>query len=207
MISIKGDGRLDEDVTPDPRCANCGCLLSNAPASQTPDSVCDSCKSEGIVCTSGISPPRAVSYARVWKRLAALVVDLIIVYYTSKAIAVLGFPYFEDPTDDAVTELDEVFSGMPVMAMLFVWPIIYYVCSLVWCGATPGKLLFGIKVIKNDHSPMTFRRAFLRFWAFQFAGSITCLTYLTACFDKQNRALHDIASGSLVIDRNRSSTG
>jgi uncharacterized RDD family membrane protein YckC len=167
----------------------------------------DSCKIEGNVCSSDTSLSRTVRCAPVWKRLAALVVDLIIVFYTSKIIAIFGFPYFEDPTDDAVTELDEVFSGMPVMAMLFVWPIIYYVCFEVWCGATPGKLLFGIKVIKNDLSPMTFRRAFLRFWAFQFAGSITCLTYLTACFDKQNRALHDIASGSLVIDRNRSSTG
>lgn len=103
MSSRIGDGNPGEDITPDPRCANCGCLLFKAPASLTGDSVCDTCKSEGIVCSSGISSPRDVRYARVWKRLAALFVDLIIVYYTSKVIAVFGFPYFEDPTDSAVT--------------------------------------------------------------------------------------------------------
>jgi uncharacterized RDD family membrane protein YckC len=68
-------------------------------------------------------------------------------------------------------------------------------------GATPGKMLFGLRVIRMDGEPLSFPRAFGRFLAELVSISALFVGYLIAPFHPEQRALHDLVAGTRVVRR------
>jgi len=66
-------------------------------------------------------------------------------------------------------------------------------------GSTPGKMLFGLRVVRSDGSALTFHRALLRFIA--ELGSIAAfgIGYFIAIPHPERRALHDLVAGTRVV--------
>ncbi len=66
-------------------------------------------------------------------------------------------------------------------------------------GATPGKQLLGLRVVREDGSALGYRRAALRY----LAELVTFLSfgagYLLVAFHPEKRALHDLIAGTRVI--------
>lgn len=68
-------------------------------------------------------------------------------------------------------------------------------------GATPGKLLFGLRVVRMDGEPLSFPRALGRFFAELVSLSAMGVGYLVASLHPERRALHDLVAGTRVIRR------
>ena len=66
-------------------------------------------------------------------------------------------------------------------------------------GATPGKMVCGVKVVQADRTPITYWRAFGRAWA-EYLNMFTFgIGYIIAAFDKEKRALHDHICNTRVV--------
>jgi uncharacterized RDD family membrane protein YckC len=96
---------------------------------------------------------------------------------------------------------------------LFLLVVLFYAPTTMVAlkGATPGKALVGIRVVRAGGEPITFGFALLREWVLKgivvwTANSFTLglaglLNYLWPLWDSENRALHDIAAKSRVVRR------
>jgi uncharacterized RDD family membrane protein YckC len=66
-------------------------------------------------------------------------------------------------------------------------------------GATPGKMVLGLKVVRPDGSPVGYGRAAGRYFATILSTIIFGIGYIIAGFDYRNRALHDMICDTRVI--------
>ena len=66
-------------------------------------------------------------------------------------------------------------------------------------GATLGKMVFGLKVVRSTGEKVSYGRAFGRYWAYFVSGIIFSIGYIMAAFDSQKRALHDRICDTRVI--------
>ncbi|GIH06830.1 hypothetical protein Rhe02_48970 [Rhizocola hellebori] len=137
-------------------------------------------------------------YAGVVTRLAALVVDGVVLSIAVPAVA-NGPPSMWASIDgDAPGWLK---AACQFAAALI--PILYF--SLCWwaTGQTLGGLLFGTVVRRADGSPLTLWRALLR----AFVGLLVPLLWLAGLFfalwDPKRRALHDRLFGTAVWYKQR----
>jgi uncharacterized RDD family membrane protein YckC/Tfp pilus assembly protein PilE len=137
-------------------------------------------------------------YAGFWKRLAAFVLDyIIVVLMAAMAGAVIGAFYGISagaPTDDAA-------SGLGAIAGLLVWWLYYALMESSSRQATLGKLALGIRVVDRQGNAISFGRATARTLAKLLSGTILMIGYLMAAFTSRKQALHDIVAGCLVVNR------
>ena len=66
-------------------------------------------------------------------------------------------------------------------------------------GATPGKMVFGLKVVRPNGAPLTLGRAFGRYFGKLLSSMTLTIGYIIAAFDSQKRALHDMIADTRVI--------
>ena len=83
----------------------------------------------------------------------------------------------------------------------FLMNLTYYVFFNGKYGATPGKMAIGAKIVNTDGSPISYTKAFARFFAEMLSAAILLIGYIMAAFDSQKRALHDRICGTLVIKK------
>lgn len=143
-----------------------------------------------------------------WKRVAALLIDSMIVgfsYYAVLIVAVVvlgvGAAVFEDKQ-----------SGFGQIATFGLGALIYLlyplVSALYYAGfesstrqATLGKMAVGIKVTGLDGRRLSLGNALGR-WAAALLNYLTILIgYLMAAFTTRKQGLHDLAAGTRVVDR------
>lgn len=132
-----------------------------------------------------VAAPQVINlYAGFWRRVGAALIDFsIAILLADLLLYAMG---------------DGLFSGYMLLALLFV--LIYFtVLEGQFRGATPGKMLFGIKVTNKDGEALGIGRAILR----QFGKLLSLLTigigFVICAFTARRRALHDMMSGSLVV--------
>ena len=82
----------------------------------------------------------------------------------------------------------------------FGWTSLYFTAfTALWKGQTPGKKLFGIRVLRLDGLPMTLWASFERFGGYA-AGLFTGLTgYMQVWWDRNRQAIQDKISETVVI--------
>src|SRR5690606_39717364 len=68
-------------------------------------------------------------------------------------------------------------------------------------GATPGKMLIGIKVVRTDGSRISVLRGVGRYFGALLSGLVLCIGYLMAAFTGRKQALHDMLCDTLVVDK------
>jgi uncharacterized RDD family membrane protein YckC len=66
-------------------------------------------------------------------------------------------------------------------------------------GQTPGKMLFGLRVIQVSGEPMTIEVAFLRWVGTLISGLVLGLGYLWIAFDGRKQGWHDKIAATLVM--------
>lgn len=80
-----------------------------------------------------------------------------------------------------------------------VFGVLYQWWFLSRGGATPGKMLLGLKVVRSDGSALSGGRAVGRYFAELLSSLILCVGYIMAAFDDEKRALHDRICDTRVI--------
>ena len=147
----------------------------------------------------GASIRKGMHYVGFWWRFLASMIDGIILYAINFAISMaLGLTALqiiglEQKTGGLITIVLTWFVGM-------VTQIAYEVYFIGAYGATPGKRVCKMKVVRADGSPVGYALALGRFFA-KILSSITLLIgYIMAAFDSEKRALHDRICDTRVID-------
>jgi uncharacterized RDD family membrane protein YckC len=66
-------------------------------------------------------------------------------------------------------------------------------------GATPGKLVLGLKIIRSDGGPISAGLALGRYLCYFLDEIILFIGFIMAGFDPEKRALHDRICDTRVI--------
>lgn len=165
------------------------------------DTVCFNCKNEyfqkvreGVndTTTSGIR------YSSVRRRFAAMFVDGIILTVLNM---MLMFPFASSIAANPANPDFSALLGKLAMTMVFstLLGVVYYTALHGWKGATFGKMVFKIKVVKADGEPISYVQAFVRYLGYMLSSLIMCIGCIMAIFDSQKRSLHDRIAGTRVI--------
>jgi len=90
-------------------------------------------------------------------------------------------------------------SGWVWGVSLLVWAFFYAFVGLAIAGRTPGKSLVGLRVVGNDGSVLSVRRALGRTFAFPLSVITLGLGFLGIIFQREHRALHDMIAKTAVV--------
>lgn len=146
-----------------------------------------------------------VTYAGFWYRFLAFWTDFLIVFVIGLTIqtALGNNPFSALIHAKDLAELQEMqgstsstISGIVGLLVGIAYYSIFYVN---YDGATPGKRLMAIKVIKDDGTRITYLVAIIRYLASFLSGAILFIGYLFSIWDKRKQALHDKIAKTLVI--------
>jgi uncharacterized RDD family membrane protein YckC len=131
---------------------------------------------------SAVSTATAVSYASVWARFVALVIDAIIVAVASGLVTAGTF-------------------GAGVV-VTFIGPWLYeaFMLSSEW-QATVGKRAMNMVVTGVDGTRISFARATGRHFAKYLSAFILGVGFIMAFFTAKKQALHDLIAETLVVNR------
>ena len=127
-------------------------------------------------------------YAGFWQRAAALAIDWLLVTVVVTPVMVLGFG------------IREVEPGEWWELALFIALAAAVIGFWRYCGATPGKLALGVKVVdaKTGEAPATWRLV-LRFFGYFLSAFPLYLGFLWAIVDRRKQGWHDKIARTIVI--------
>jgi uncharacterized RDD family membrane protein YckC len=113
----------------------------------------------------------------------------------------------------AAAAIDFVLMALPVLA-----GVVYYTLAnggnkniagwvlmilvvILWkkYGATPGKMILGLKVVSNDLQPLTYGQAFGRYFSYALSSLLLFGGFIMIAFRKDKKGLHDLLAKTRVV--------
>ncbi|WP_227004099.1 RDD family protein [Salicibibacter halophilus] len=139
-------------------------------------------------------------YAGFWMRFWAYLVDLLIVF-SLNALFIRPIFMFLDASPT-------LFFGITVVGFLTsVAAYVYFGVMTKLIGQTLGKMIFGLRVQREDGSPLTWGDTFFREVAGRMIHRVlvfTNLMYIVVGFHPQKAGVHDLlADTRVVLDRHQ----
>ena len=141
-----------------------------------------------------------------WRRLLAYAIDSIILYFISLILFMIGL---------LALKLGGISFGSIIMTgdlplgtghfaaayivTTFLTGMIYFIWFHGTVGQTPGKMLFGLRVIRISGEKMTLGVAFLRWVGSLVSGLVFSLGFIWIGFDGRKQGWHDKIAATLVI--------
>jgi uncharacterized RDD family membrane protein YckC len=200
-------------IDPDIRyCSQCGQPAPTSELARFGDSlVCPNCKNSYIQkLREGVAPVRpALQYAGFWIRFVAVLIDGIILGVASSAVqlVIFGAAYRpltgirpDMPPDEAFAAFGAMMGVVAVSALVGMVIGASYEGFFVYkVGATPGKMVLSLKVVRPNGGPVTLGRAFGRYFAKWLSYMTFTIGFIIAGFDPEKRAMHDMIVDTRVI--------
>ncbi|MDC3418458.1 RDD family protein [Aquibacillus salsiterrae] len=142
-----------------------------------------------------IEEPAKVRYAGFWMRFWAYLADLLIVF-SLNGILLLPFRFINE---GEVIDIGLLTATGMLSAVIF---YVYFLFMTKMFHQTLGKMIFGLKVVREDAAPLTwmdlfFREVVGRFFHRVFA--ITTLLYIIVAFSDQKQGIHDMVGNTRVV--------
>lgn len=166
-------------------------------------SVCAQCKPVYLQrVREGGQAIGALRYAGFWIRFVAYVIDTVILGVLFSVITIpLGILLGGGAALSDPTRLGPLMFGLVGIYVLasFLVTFAYQIYFVSKRGATPGKLILGLKIIHPDGSMLTGAQAAGRFLAYIVSGIILYIGFIMIGFDPEKRALHDRICETRVI--------
>jgi len=169
--------------------------------------VCVTCKPAYVQrLREGVQPVgaamAAVHYGGFWIRTLALFIDGLIMGVVTVPVAILvilgmGGMHFDPQNPDImkILGLEAIVGGFGLAV-----GICYQAYFVSKKGATPGKLVLGLRIINAaDGSNLTAGKAIGRYFCYFIDSIVLYIGYIIAAFDSEKRALHDHICGTRVI--------
>jgi uncharacterized RDD family membrane protein YckC len=161
--------------------------------------VCGNCKdiyAQRLRETGQVAGGRV--YGGFWIRFVAVLIDGIALWIVNFAIQSVTRTRITNPGD--LTNIALVMSSIGINFIISISISLFYESFfMVQYGATPGKMIFKLRVITPDGGGLTWGRAIGRYFAKMLSGIILMIGYIMAGFDSEKRALHDYIAGTRVI--------
>ena len=154
------------------------------------------------------------SYAGFWKRVAAYVIDVLVLYIPNLLIEkITGAAVAQTALSQAMAAsagnpqmLINAYGAfyhamLPTLMVQTVLAWLYFaLCQSSSLQATLGKLALGIRVTDIEGRRISFARASGRFFARIPSAMIFCIGYLMVAWTARKQGLHDLLAGTLVVN-------
>lgn len=147
--------------------------------------------------------PGEVVLAGFWKRVAAYLIDSLVVGIVGGVIGVmLGMLAIPLALSGDGGGAAAVMLQVVIQLVSLGLSAAYYAGFHASRGqATLGKMAIGIKVVRTDGSRIGLLRAIGRYFAAILSGLILGIGYLMAAFTERKQGLHDMLCDTLVVDK------
>lgn len=159
------------------------------------------------------------NFAGFWRRTVAGLIDFIILSILPAAwigVAFLAFGSPIQPSDvsafglyapaQEVQDIKEFsensrFSQQQRIAgwASNIFSVVFVIGFWTWRGQTPGKMLFKMRIIKKDGSPIGLRDSILRFVGQIIGLTLLCIGFFMIGWDRRKQGLHDKIAGTYVV--------
>ena len=142
-------------------------------------------------------------YAGAGLRIVGGILDLIVLASLFLLWASASGFYLLTVTDwgnDSVYTDAEGWTAIAILASFAVALPLYFFVFWWWRGQTPGQMAVRIVVTDRDGYHMSFWQALLRTILVPIAVLPLALGLVPMFFDKESRALHDMISGTVVLE-------
>jgi uncharacterized RDD family membrane protein YckC len=77
--------------------------------------------------------------------------------------------------------------------------VLYHFVLWSWLGATLGDMILGIKIVREDGSPLDVSTALVRMFASFFSALVLFLGFFWAGWSRRKQSWHDRIAGTIVI--------
>ncbi|HRX16015.1 MAG TPA: RDD family protein [Spirochaetota bacterium] len=135
-------------------------------------------------------------YAGFWRRAAAFFIDMLVVGAVAEITGQVFLVVFGGPNEQGIMAW-----GYANMVMYGLFWVYFALMESSSFHATIGKLFFDVRVIADNDKEMNFKRAVIRNLCKVPSAMILLIGFFMAGWTSKKQALHDIISGSLVIDK------
>ena len=136
-------------------------------------------------------------FAGFWIRVLAWVVDSIILSVVGVALT-FAAGFVVGALGSNLPSLQNFLVPI-VAATSFLLPAIYLLVGWARSGRTFGKMLCGIRIVREDGTPLGFGGAVVRLLGYMLSSLIFCIGYLMVAFTDRKRGLHDMVAGTVVV--------
>lgn len=166
--------------------------------------ICAHCKPLALQkMQENVAPVGGMRYAGFWIRVAARLLDSLIMIMVSLVVQLvvpaifLGIASATGSKHELMGIMGAVVAGLVQMGLAIGYSVFFWGRF----GATPGKMICGIKVVRSDGSPITYMRALGRVFGDMLSGMTLGIGYLIVASDPEKRALHDHICDTRVVYR------
>jgi uncharacterized RDD family membrane protein YckC len=183
-------------------CAECGhSFPTNELVAIGPALLCATCKPIHLQRLREGGRPVAAGamiYAGFWIRFVARMIDGVLLGIVGMLIQIplmltMAFPR---PGTDPRAML--AVTGISSAANMLI-AVVYETYFLTTRGGTPGKLVFGLRVVRSNGERITTGRAAGRYFAYLLSAFTLAIGFIIAAFDPEKRAMHDRICDTRVI--------
>ena len=158
-----------------------------------------------------------MAYGGFWIRVVAYFIDSIILlvllgvlYFALTAVGLVDLTAISALVDESSMQAGAEPNPAVVMELSRQMGVLYLgVFLLAWLydalltsspmQATPGKMVFGLRVATADGEPIGFGRATGRFFGKIVSGMIFNVGYLMVAFTARKQGLHDMIANTVVV--------
>ncbi|WEJ62069.1 RDD family protein [Thiomicrorhabdus lithotrophica] len=147
-----------------------------------------------------------ISYGGFWKRLAAYILDwiiltiisiIILVVFSASFGTLLNAETFEEGNEAALLGLT---LGADLLTFAIAW--LYYAgMESSSKQATFGKLALGMKVTRLNGEPISFLRASARFFSKILSVLLLFIGFIMIAFTEKKQGLHDMIAGVVIVNK------
>jgi uncharacterized RDD family membrane protein YckC len=153
-------------------------------------------------------------HAGFWKRVAAYILDFIILMIPNTIIQkLMGGDAAQETMKQTMLAAPgdmHAFLGAYHQYYVTMWPAVLIITLVTWAyfaicessawQGTVGKLALGIRVVDEQGKRISFLRATGRFFAKYLSSMIIFIGFLMVAWTRRKQGLHDIIAGTLVLN-------
>lgn len=144
-----------------------------------------------------IEPTSQMRPAGFWIRVLANIIDTIVALIITMPLLV-GIYGGESLTSQ------ELIQGPAHFLISYVFPAVATILFWIWLGATPGKLLCGIRVIDRETGDtLVLWQGILRYLGYFISLLPLFLGFIWVAFDARKQGFHDKLARTMVVWKNR----
>ena len=138
-----------------------------------------------------------MSYAGFWKRVAAAIIDEIIIMIGGFAF---GFVFVLVMVAGGIDDLAVLEIMENILGIILIW-VYFAVMESSPTQGTLGKMALGIKVTDLEGDKIDFGRATRRHFAKIISALILYIGFIMVAFTQEKQGLHDMMAGCLVVTK------
>ncbi len=135
-------------------------------------------------------------YAGFWVRTGAAIIDSIVLMLITSPLLVMWYGF------DSYWQAAQTGNFLGVGEVLISWLLPFVITIMFWLKvqATPGKMLFSLKVLdEKTGQPLTLQQSLIRYVGYFASAFCLMLGFIWIAFDAKKQGWHDKMARTVVV--------